>query len=161
MMQHFSRKFHTCVWYMYFSQECAYPRNRCYDADVCILTLQTLCLTAVIEKFTENVRFCMICNYLSKIIPALQSRCTRFRFGPLDPKQMELRLEHVIKEEGWGPILMKLLYIQDSHYSLMVTAFPLSRVGSKYTEMEWRASSPCLKGIWGEHLTYYRSATPS
>ena len=55
---------------------------------------------AVIEKFTENVRFCLICNYLSKIIPALQSRCTRFRFGPLEPKQMELRLQHVIKEEG-------------------------------------------------------------
>lgn len=56
-------------------------------------------LTAVIEKFTENVRFCMICNYLSKIIPALQSRCTRFRFGPLEPKQMEHRLQHVIKQE--------------------------------------------------------------
>ncbi|CAI8055030.1 Replication factor C subunit 5 [Geodia barretti] len=57
-------------------------------------------LRRVIEKFTENVRFCLICNYLSKIIPALQSRCTRFRFGPLEPKQMELRLQHVIKEEG-------------------------------------------------------------
>ena len=40
-------------------------------------------LRRIIEKFTDNVRFCMICNYLSKIIPALQSRCTRFRFGPL------------------------------------------------------------------------------
>ncbi|KAL1140224.1 hypothetical protein AAG570_000156 [Ranatra chinensis] len=37
-------------------------------------------LRRIIEKFTENVRFCLICNYLSKIIPALQSRCTRFRF---------------------------------------------------------------------------------
>ncbi|XP_021364751.1 replication factor C subunit 5-like [Mizuhopecten yessoensis] len=37
-------------------------------------------LRRVIEKFTENTRFCIICNYLSKIIPALQSRCTRFRF---------------------------------------------------------------------------------
>ena len=31
-------------------------------------------LRRIIEKFTDNVRFCMICNYLSKIIPALQSR---------------------------------------------------------------------------------------
>ena len=60
---------------------------------------------AVIEKFTENVRFCLICNYLSKIIPALQSRCTRFRFGPLEPKQMELRLQHVIKEEGYWQVV--------------------------------------------------------
>ena len=34
-------------------------------------------LRRVIEKYTDNVRFCIICNYLSKIIPALQSRCTR------------------------------------------------------------------------------------
>ena len=54
---------------------------------------------AVIEKFTDNVRFCLICNYLSKIIPALQSRCTRFRFGPLSSEQMVLRLEYVIQQE--------------------------------------------------------------
>ena len=51
------------------------------------------------EKFTENTRFCLICNYLSKIIPALQSRCTRFRFGPLDTEQMSSRLDYVIKNE--------------------------------------------------------------
>nr|XP_013866600.1 PREDICTED: replication factor C subunit 5 [Austrofundulus limnaeus] len=56
-------------------------------------------LRRVIEKFTENTRFCLICNYLSKIIPALQSRCTRFRFGPLSPDQMIPRLEHVIQQE--------------------------------------------------------------
>ncbi len=56
-------------------------------------------LRRVIEKFTENTRFCLICNYLSKIIPALQSRCTRFRFGPLGMKQMVPRIQHVIDEE--------------------------------------------------------------
>lgn len=56
----------------------------------------------VIEKYTENTRFCLICNYLSKIIPALQSRCTRFRFGPLSQDQMIPRLEFVIQQERWG-----------------------------------------------------------
>ncbi|XP_014664875.1 PREDICTED: replication factor C subunit 5-like [Priapulus caudatus] len=56
-------------------------------------------LRRVIEKYTENTRFCIICNYLSKIIPALQSRCTRFRFGPLGEQQMIPRLQHVIAEE--------------------------------------------------------------
>ncbi|ESO97856.1 hypothetical protein LOTGIDRAFT_152961 [Lottia gigantea] len=57
-------------------------------------------LRRVIEKFTENTRFCIICNYLSKIIPALQSRCTRFRFGPLTTDQMVPRLEYVIAQEA-------------------------------------------------------------
>jgi len=57
-------------------------------------------LRRIIEKFTENVRFCMICNYLSKIIPALQSRCTRFRFGPLQENQIIPRLEHVATSEN-------------------------------------------------------------
>ncbi|CAL8249017.1 unnamed protein product [Merluccius merluccius] len=57
-------------------------------------------LRRVIEKFTENTRFCLIGNYLSKIIPALQSRCTRFRFGPLSRDQMIPRLEYVIQQES-------------------------------------------------------------
>merc|ERR1719410_252682 len=56
-------------------------------------------LRRIIEKFTDNVRFCLIGNYLSKIIPALQSRCTRFRFGPLGKEQIVPRLEYVCKEE--------------------------------------------------------------
>merc|ERR1739838_760402 len=56
-------------------------------------------LRRVIEKFTENVRFCLICNYLSKIIPAIQSRCTRFRFGPLGNEQILPRLNYVIEQE--------------------------------------------------------------
>ena len=42
-------------------------------------------MDAVMEKYVRNARFCLICNYVSKIIPALQSRCTRFRFQPLPP----------------------------------------------------------------------------
>jgi len=57
-------------------------------------------LRRVIEKYTRNTRFCLICNYVSKIIPALQSRCTRFRFPPLDRAHVQERLEHVIKAEG-------------------------------------------------------------
>ncbi|TPX65715.1 hypothetical protein SpCBS45565_g04938 [Spizellomyces sp. 'palustris'] len=53
----------------------------------------------VIEKYTRNVRFCIICNYVGKIIPALQSRCTRFRFSPLKEEQIKTRLDYVIGAE--------------------------------------------------------------
>ena len=58
-------------------------------------------LRRVIEKYTRTTRFCLICNYVNKIIPALQSRCTRFRFAPLSKSQMELRLQVVIEREQY------------------------------------------------------------
>jgi replication factor C subunit 3/5 len=57
-------------------------------------------LRRVIEKYTKNTRFCLICNYINKIIPALQSRCTRFRFAPLDELHVRNRLMDVIDQEN-------------------------------------------------------------
>jgi len=56
-------------------------------------------LRRIIEQYTKNVRFCIICNYVNKIIPAIQSRCTRFRFSPLPIDQVEKRLSSVISAE--------------------------------------------------------------
>lgn len=57
-------------------------------------------LRRVIEKYTTNVRFCIICNYVSKIIPALQSRCTKFRFAPLEEDLVIERLNLVVEAEN-------------------------------------------------------------
>eukprot|EP00158_Paraphelidium_tribonemae_P005461 Partr_v1_DN27354_c0_g1_i2_m46558 putative replication factor c len=57
-------------------------------------------LRRVMEKYTKNVRFCIICNYVSKIIPAIQSRCTRFRFAPLHISQIEPRLRFICNAES-------------------------------------------------------------
>ncbi|KAG7016477.1 Replication factor C subunit 3 [Cucurbita argyrosperma subsp. argyrosperma] len=56
-------------------------------------------LRRVIEKYTKNTRFALICNHVNKIIPALQSRCTRFRFAPLDNVHVTERLRYVIEAE--------------------------------------------------------------
>lgn len=59
-------------------------------------------LRRVIEQYTKNVRFCIICNYVNKIAPAIQSRCTRFRFSPLPIAEVEKRLVGVIANEKSG-----------------------------------------------------------
>ncbi|EGC34633.1 hypothetical protein DICPUDRAFT_153140 [Dictyostelium purpureum] len=57
-------------------------------------------LRRVIEKYTKTTRFCIVCNYVVKIIPALQSRCTRFRFKPLPDSATEERLKEILKIEN-------------------------------------------------------------
>ncbi|KAJ3345410.1 hypothetical protein HDU83_004105 [Entophlyctis luteolus] len=57
-------------------------------------------LRRIVEKYTQNVRFCIICNYVSKIIPALQSRCTKFRFAPIKEDLIRTRLDHVVEAEN-------------------------------------------------------------
>lgn len=57
-------------------------------------------LRKVIEKYTPNTRFCLICNYIKKISPALQSRCTCFRFSPLEEEHIKKRLIEIVKKEN-------------------------------------------------------------
>jgi replication factor C subunit 3/5 len=59
-----------------------------------------MALRRVIEKFTTNTRFCLICNYVNRIIPALQSRCTKFRFQPLPEGVVRERLQQIAQLEG-------------------------------------------------------------
>lgn len=57
-------------------------------------------LRRVIEKYVKNTRFCLICNCVSGIIPAIQSRCTKFRFSPLKPELMKSRLLYICEKES-------------------------------------------------------------
>ena len=57
-------------------------------------------LRRIVEKYSKTTRFCLICNYVAKVIPALQSRCTRFRFGPLTDEAIGPKLTEVCKSEG-------------------------------------------------------------
>ena len=57
-------------------------------------------LRRVIENYTHNTRFCLICNYISKLIPALQSRCITFRFSNINSDCSLIKLREIINEEN-------------------------------------------------------------
>ena len=52
-------------------------------------------LRRVIETYTDNARFCIICNFKSKIIEAIQSRCTIFKFAPLSESDSVICLDQI------------------------------------------------------------------
>ncbi len=56
-------------------------------------------LRRVIEKYSYNTRFCLICNYMNKIIPAIRSRCMQFRFSPINNVSINEYLEKICDKE--------------------------------------------------------------
>jgi replication factor C subunit 3/5 len=56
-------------------------------------------LRRVIETYTGNTRFCLICNYLTKIIPSLQSRCIIFKFSPIPYLEHYTHIKNIIENE--------------------------------------------------------------
>jgi replication factor C subunit 3/5 len=56
-------------------------------------------LRNVVENCTVNTRFCLICNYIKNINPALQSRCTKFRFAPLKLEDIKKKVMYIARNE--------------------------------------------------------------
>lgn len=57
-------------------------------------------LRRTMEKYTRTCRFILSCNYSSKIIEPIQSRCALFRFSRIPDQVIGGQLEKIAKEEG-------------------------------------------------------------
>ncbi|TDL27564.1 P-loop containing nucleoside triphosphate hydrolase protein [Rickenella mellea] len=56
-------------------------------------------LRRIMETHARITRFCLVCNYVTRIIEPLASRCSKFRFKPLDTSSTSLRLQHISSTE--------------------------------------------------------------
>lgn len=52
------------------------------------------------ETYSKITRFCLICNYVTRIIDPLASRCSKFRFKSLDQGNAKKRVEEIAEKEG-------------------------------------------------------------
>ena len=58
-------------------------------------------LRRTMEQFSSNCRFIMSCNYSSKIIDPIQSRCALFRFQRLNEDKIKNLISRIGKKEGF------------------------------------------------------------
>lgn len=56
-------------------------------------------LRRIIETYSDTIRFCLICNYDNKIIPAIKSRCAIFYFASIPLLDIKLKLKSILNEE--------------------------------------------------------------
>ena len=57
-------------------------------------------LRRTMENYTSTCRFIMSCNYSSKILDPIQSRCVVFRFQLLEKKDIKRRMDFIVQNEG-------------------------------------------------------------
>ena len=57
-------------------------------------------LRRTMEQFSDNTRFILSCNYSSKIIDPIQSRCAVFRFSPLGDEAVRTQAAEIADAEG-------------------------------------------------------------
>eukprot|EP01059_Diplonema_ambulator_P031276 TRINITY_DN5689_c0_g2_i1.p1 TRINITY_DN5689_c0_g2~~TRINITY_DN5689_c0_g2_i1.p1 ORF type:complete len:352 (+),score=64.96 TRINITY_DN5689_c0_g2_i1:52-1107(+) len=57
-------------------------------------------LRRIIEQYCTVTRFCLICNYVSRIIEPIVSRCAKFRFKPITRETMGERVLYIAGKEG-------------------------------------------------------------
>ncbi len=86
-----------------------FARTLAFNADFKIIFLDEAdALTAdaqqalrrTMEKYTRTARFILSCNYSSRIIEPIQSRCVIFRFTPLTEEEIKSKLSEIAKQEG-------------------------------------------------------------
>jgi replication factor C subunit 2/4 len=55
-------------------------------------------LRRIMEAYSKVTRFCLVCNYVTRLIEPLASRCAKFRFKPLPAESMRERLNYIASE---------------------------------------------------------------
>jgi len=117
-------------------------------------------LRRVMDTWMSRVRFILLCNNESKIIPAIHSRCNRLRFRPLGVIHLtELLRRITLGEKLLGPM------VHDSNLTLIVSnskGDARTAISSLFalTSMDWKIGMDSLdQATHGKEIARYLQTT--
>ena len=65
----------------------------------CITKLAQQALKYIIQSTNKNIRFCLICNYISKIDYSLQNEFVKIKFNKLPKEKIINFLNNIVEKE--------------------------------------------------------------
>jgi len=94
-------------------------------------------LRRTMEMYSKTCRFILSCNYVSRIIEPIQSRCAVFKFRPVPREAMKRRLLEICENEGVEideEALEALIYVSGGDFRKAINALQgASALGKKIT----------------------------
>lgn len=94
-------------------------------------------LRRTMEKYAAATRFILSCNYSSKIIEPIQSRCAVFRFKPLGDEDVTRLLERIAKHEKLHvseAALKAIIYVSEGDMRKAINALQGAAVLSTHVD---------------------------
>ena len=96
-------------------------------------------LRRTMEMFAGATRFILSCNYSSKIIEPIQSRCAVFRFRPLSEQEIAEMLRHIARHEKLelrDDAVKSLIYVSEGDMRKAINALQGAAATTKHVTGE-------------------------
>lgn len=93
-------------------------------------------LRNIMETFSANCRFIMTCNYVEKLMEAIQSRCLTVRIHPPSKKDVAMRMSIILKQEGVKFDNKDLAMAVNQHYPDVRAIINMLQAGSNNGEFK-------------------------
>jgi replication factor C small subunit len=106
-------------------------------------------LRNLMETFSKHCRFILTCNYVEKVIDAIQSRCQTFEVTPPSKKEVAVHLSKILQLENIEADTKDIVTIIDSHYPDIRKIINTSQMSSLNGKLELDK----LKTIQNEYKT--------